>query len=158
MNRTEHLENFRQGFEKLKTALQQYPRQIFDYKPSPEKWSIREIIIHLADSEVNGYSRCRKIISEPGSDLMLWDQPSWADKLKYREQDMDNALDLFNYLRTQTYDLLKNLPGEIWANHAVHPERGKITLDDWLKIYSEHVDVHINQMNRNFNQWQKSKK
>jgi len=113
--------------------------------------------LHIADSEVNGYTRCRKIISEPGSSLMVYDQDSWADKLKYGEQDIDNALDLFNYLRLQTYDLLKNLPEEIWANHAVHPERGKITLDDWLKTYSEHVDVHISQMNRNFSQWQKSK-
>ncbi len=158
MTRSEHLENFRNGFEKLKAALQNYPRNIFDYKPSPQNWSIHEIIIHMADSEVNSYARCRKIIAESGSSIMAYDQDKWAVDLNYNNQDMDVALDLFGYLRIATYELLKMTPEEKWNNYMLHPERGKITLNEWLTIYSEHVDVHINQMNRNFDEWHKTKK
>ncbi|MEW6195329.1 MAG: DinB family protein [Bacteroidota bacterium] len=158
MTRSEHLENFRNGFEKLKAALQNYPRNIFDYKPSPEKWSIHEVIIHMADSEVNSYARCRKIIAESGSSIMAYDQDKWAVDLNYTNQDMDVALDLFGNLRIATYELLKMIPEEKWNNHMMHPERGKVTLDEWLTIYSEHVDVHINQMNRNLEEWHKIKK
>lgn len=158
MTRSEHLDNFRNGFEKLKAALQNFPRHIFDFKPSPEKWSIHEIIIHMADSEVNSYARCRKIIAESGSTIMVYDQDKWAVELNYANQDMDIAIDLFGYLRIATYELLKQIPEEKWKNFIEHPERGKITLDEWLEIYSNHVDVHIKQMNRNFEDWQMHKK
>ncbi len=157
MARSENLKNFRNGFEKIRTALQNYPKQAFDFKPSPERWSIREIIIHLADSETNAYTRCRKILAESGSEIMVYDQDKWANELKYKNQDIDLALELFADLRIVTYLLLKSLPEEKWNNYIIHPEKGKITLDQWLEIYSNHVDVHINQMNRNLAEWQNSK-
>jgi hypothetical protein len=157
MTRSENLKNFRNGFEKIRTALQNYPKQAFDFKPSPERWSIREIMIHLADSEANGYTRCRKILAESGSEIMVYNQDKWANELKYKNQDIDLALELFADLRIVTYLLLKSLPEEKWNNYIIHPEKGKITLDQWLEIYSNHVDVHINQMNRNLAEWQNSK-
>lgn len=157
MTRSENLKNFKDGFEKLRTALQNYPKQVFDYKPSSVEWSIREILIHLADSEANAYTRCRKILAEPGSEIMVYDQDKWADELNYKNQDIDLALELFADLRIVTYILLKSLPDDKWSNYIIHPERGKLTLEQWLEIYSNHVDVHINQMNRNLAAWQNSK-
>jgi hypothetical protein len=157
MTRSENLKNFSNGFEKIRTALQNYPKQAFDFKPSPARWSIREIMIHLADSEANAYTRCRKILAESGSEIMVYNQDKWANELKYKNQDMDLALELFADLRIVTYLLLKSLPEEKWNNYIIHPGIGKITLDQWLEIYSNHVDVHINQMNRNLAEWQNSK-
>lgn len=157
MTRSENLKNFRNGFDKLRIALQNYPKQAFDFKPAPGKWSIREIIIHMADSEAVAYSRCRKIIAEPGSGIMVYDQDLWAEELKYSIQDIDTALELFAFLRVLTVKLLENLPDSKWNNYVLHPERGKVNLDQWLEIYSNHVDVHINQMNRNLSDWQKLK-
>lgn len=157
MNRSELLENFRQGFEKIRLALQNFPKHVFDYKPAPDKWSIREIIIHLADSEANAYCRFRKIIAEPGDSVMVYDQDIWAKKLNYNNQEIDPCLELFYHLRVCTYSLLKELPEATWHNFIIHPERGKVTLEDLLAIYAGHVDSHIKQMNKNFDDWKKSK-
>lgn len=157
MTRSENLVNFRRGFEKLRAALHNFTKQSFDFKPAPDKWSIREIILHLADSEAVGYTRCRKIIAEPSTNINSYDQDIWAEELKYKEQDLDLALELFAQLRISTFKLLEKIPEEKWNNYMIHPERGKVTLDEWLAIYSNHVDVHINQMNRNFIEWQNAK-
>lgn len=157
MTRSENLVNFRRGFEKIRTALQNYPKQAFDFKPSDNKWSIREIIIHLADSETVAYTRCRKIIAENESTITTYDQDIWAEELKYKDQDMDHALELFAQLRILTFKLLEKIPEHKWNNFMIHPDRGKVTLDEWLSIYSQHVDAHINQMNRNLTDWQNSK-
>lgn len=158
MGRLENLQNFKNGFDKVRIALQTCPKQVFDFKPSPEKWSIREIILHLADSEANAYVRCRKIIAEPFSEIMVYDQDKWAEELLYKEMDIDIALDLFALLRIATFELLKKIPDEKWINYMIHSVRGKVTLEEWLEIYSDHVDVHINQMIRNLNEWNTEKK
>lgn len=157
MTREENLNNFKSGFEKLRLALQNYPKQVFDYKPSPEKWSIREIIIHIADSEAVGYARCRTIIAESGNSILAYDQDKWAEKTFYNQLQMDLAMDLFHMLRINTCEVLKTIPDETWNNFMIHPERGKVTLDQWLEIYANHIDVHINQMNKNFTHWQNNK-
>lgn len=157
MMRSENLVNYRKGFEKLRAALHNFPKQSFDFKPAPDKWSIREIILHLADSEAVAYTRCRKIIAEPAANINSYDQDLWANELKYKDQNMDIALDLFSQLRISTFRLLEKIPDEKWNNYMIHPEFGKVTLDEWLNIYSNHVDVHIKQMNRNFTEWQNIK-
>ncbi len=157
MTRTEKIESYSKGYENLINAFNEMPREMWNFKPAPNKWSVHEIIIHMADSEANSFSRARKIICEPGSTIMAYDQDTWAIKTKYHNQSTDDALDLFKILRRMTYNIIKNLPESIWNNEFVHPERGKLTLDDWLNIYEGHVNVHINQMKRNLNEWQKSK-
>ncbi|MEW6507993.1 MAG: DinB family protein [Bacteroidota bacterium] len=158
MTRSENLVNYRRGFEKLQSALQNYPKQAFDYKPAPDKWSIREIILHLADSESVGYARCRKIIAESATTITPYNQDIWAEELNYKDQDLDLALELFAQLRLLTFKLLEKIPEQKWNNYIIHPERGKVTLEEWLGIYSNHVDVHISQMNGNLAEWQNSKK
>jgi len=157
MTRTEKIESYSKGYENLINAVNEMPKEMWNFKPAPNKWSVHEIIIHMADSEVNSFSRARKIICEPGSTIMAYDQDTWAIKTKYYNQSTNDALELFKILRRMTYNIIKNLPESIWNNEFVHPERGKLTLDDWLNIYEGHVDVHVNQMKRNLNELQKSK-
>lgn len=157
MTRTEKIQSYSKGYENLINAVKEMPKEMWNFKPAPNKWSIHEIIIHMADSEVNSFSRARKIICEPGSTIMAYDQDTWAIRTNYLSQSTDDALELFKILRRMTYKIIKNLPESIWNNEFIHPERGKMTLDDWLNIYEGHVNVHINQMKRNLNEWQKSK-
>jgi uncharacterized damage-inducible protein DinB len=158
MTRDERIESYSKGYDRLLNATEQLPREMWQFKPGSNKWSIHEIIIHMADSEVNSYSRARKIIAEPGSTIMAYDQDSLTKKTSYHSQSTDDALELFKCLRKMTYHIIKKLPDETWNNYIIHPENGKMTLDDWLKVYEEHVDVHINQMKRNYSDWQKSRK
>ena len=137
------------SFKKLIAAVNQLPKEMWNFKPAPNKWSVHEIIIHMADSEANGFSRARKIICEPGSIIMAYDQDMWAEKTNYSSQSTDDALELFKNLRKMTYNVIKDLPESTWSNFIIHPENGKMTLYDWLTVYENHVNVHINQMKRN---------
>jgi uncharacterized damage-inducible protein DinB len=116
MTRKDRIESYSKGYEKLVAGLNDMPKEILQFKPSPEKWSVHEIIIHMADSEVNSYSRARKFIAEPGSTIMAYDQDSLAVKSDYHNQNIDDALELFKWLRKMTYNVIKDLPDETWNN------------------------------------------
>ncbi|GMU87748.1 MAG: hypothetical protein AMXMBFR48_29890 [Ignavibacteriales bacterium] len=148
MERTALLTDYRNGYKKITEAMKNIPFELWDYKPSPEKWSVREILIHLADSEVNAFIRVRKMLAEPGSELMVYDQDKWAAALNYASQDIDMSMMLFKTIRESNYRLLVTLTDEEWGRSAFHPERGKMSLEDWLLTYTSHVDKHIGQMFR----------
>ncbi|MCX6150988.1 MAG: DinB family protein [Ignavibacteriales bacterium] len=148
--RKEKIESYGKAYDNLEEALKQFPKEMWKYKPSPAEWSIHEIIIHLADSEANSYTRCRRFIAEPGSGVLGYDQDLWANSLNYHNQSTDDALALFKYLRLMSYNLIKDLPQKVWANVVEHSENGLMTMDDWLKIYENHIPVHIAQMKRTY--------
>ena len=157
MTHIEKIDSYSKGHEKFITAVNELPKEMWNFKPAPDKWSVHEIIIHMADSEANSFSRARKMICEPGSTITAYDQDLWVVKTNYSSQSTDDALELFRNLRKMTYNVIKDLPESTWSNFIIHPENGKMTLDDWLTVYENHVTVHINQMKRNFSVWQKSK-
>lgn len=152
MERAALLQDYRNGYKKITEAMKSLPFELWDFKPSPEKWSVREILIHLADSEVHAFVRARKMLSEPGSELMVYDQDKWASALNYAGQDIDMAMILFKTVREANYRLLITLTDQEWTRSAFHPERGKMTLEDWLLTYTSHVDKHIGQMIRTVEQ------
>lgn len=149
MDRKAMLTDYRNAYKQITEFMKQVPPEMWDFKPGSDKWSIKEILIHLADSEVNGYARCRKILAEEGSELMIYDQDKWAKALDYGSQDIDMAMIVFKTMREVNYRLLDTLTEDQWKRSAFHPDRGRMTLDDWLKLYTEHVKVHIEQMRRN---------
>src|SRR5688572_11900744 len=129
------LESYGNAHEVLIAALKEFPKEMWKWKPAPEKWSIHEIIIHLADSEANSFARGRKIVAEPGSMILAYDQDAWAVKTLYHEQDPELALELFRLLRKSSYEMIKNLPDDAWESAATHSESGRYTFGHWLKIY-----------------------
>ncbi|MGH2541912.1 MAG: DinB family protein [Ardenticatenaceae bacterium] len=140
------LEQYDAGYARVVEVLEVLPRDAWHFKPAPECWSIHEIIIHLADSEAAGYFRCRKLIAEPGSTITPYDEQRWAEAFNYPAQDTEQALELFRLLRSSTYSLLKQLPDSVWSHSIHHPERGTMTLTDWLQSWTNHVAIHTSQM------------
>ncbi|MBC8505376.1 MAG: DinB family protein [Anaerolineales bacterium] len=147
------IESYGQAFGLLKTAMDRFPKECWNYRPAADRWTIQEIIIHITDSEANSYVRCRRFISEPGRDLMDYDENKWAKDLNYGEQSTQVSLELFRWLRRSCYDLIKTLPDEVWSHEANHPENGTMTMDDWLDTYESHVRDHIAQMEENYQHW-----
>jgi hypothetical protein len=127
---------------------------MWKFRPEPEQWTIHEIVIHIVDSEANSYIRCRRLIAEPGKDLMAYDENRWAQELEYHEQDTDEALSLFRWLRKRSYELIKQLPEHVWTHQSFHPELGVTTMEDWLETYERHIPEHVDQMDAVFRRWQ----
>ena len=155
--RLQKIESYGAAYEKLTAALPQFPRAMWQYRATPDSWTIHEIIVHIADSEANSYARCRRFIAEPGSTVMAYDEMVWARKLNYHAQSLELALELFKQLRAASYQLIKTLPEEMWANTIVHPENGVMTMDDWLDVYDRHIPDHIAQMQEVYAVWQKQR-
>lgn len=155
LGREQKIELYGKGYQQVTDALHGFPREMWDFKPSPDRWSIHEILIHIADSDANAYVKCRKLIAQPRQLVNDYNQDIWSKALGYNEQSIENALELFKLMRKTTYILLRNTPETAWAKATGIAEDGIITLDDWLDIYASHIPDHIKQMEKNYAAWQK---
>ena len=153
--RAQQLEAYGAAYEQLTQALERYPREMWQHKSPVEDWSIHEIVVHITDSEANSYIRCRRLIAEPGESVTAYDESRWAAALRYTDQSTEDALQLFRWLRYNTYKLIKALPEFTWSHTIHHPENGTMTMDDWLGVYARHIPDHIEQMDRIYEHWRK---
>ncbi|MYC06924.1 MAG: hypothetical protein F4X57_07110 [Chloroflexi bacterium] len=151
--RASKIESYGNAHALLVAALDEFPREMWQYRDERGGWSIHEIIVHNTDSEANSYIRCRRIIAEQGEPLMAYDENQWTATLGYHEQSTEDALALFKWLRHKSYTLIKTLPESVWAHASYHPENGDTTLEDWLDTYERHVPEHIEQMRENLEVW-----
>ena len=114
--RSEKIEEYGRGFKLFAAALAEIPRQAWEFKPAPNEWSVHEVIIHMADSESMGAMRARKLIAEPGSTLMPYDDAGWAVNLNYAKQNLEDALQTFRLARQTTYNVLKMVPARVFEH------------------------------------------
>ena len=149
------LAKYSSGYDLLKSQLKLVPERAIYYKPSPNQWSIAEIIVHLADSEAHGFVRAKKIIAESGGRVGIYNQQIWAEQLYYDKMEYRDALELIRIVRKNLHRVLSLIPDVTWYNYIYHPESGKITLLDWIHLYTDHIDIHIQQIHRNLYEWEK---
>lgn len=149
------LESFGRGPASLMAALRMFPKKMWLYKITPDRWSIHEIIFHLADSEATSYIRCRRLIAEPGSSVLAYDPAIWASSLGYFHQSIKEAVDVTRLLRRMTYQLLRAVPEVVWLHTVEHPKLGRLSLERWLEIQERHIPHHLQQMGENYAAWLK---
>lgn len=115
----------------------------------PERWSIGEIVCHLADSELVGAVRFRLVRSAPGTAMVAYDQDAFADLLGYDARDprdIDTAWQTFASLRRSTGALFRSWRGDEWDLTGEHPDWGVVTLRQFLELYAEHGERHLDQI------------
>jgi hypothetical protein len=151
--RRQMLESFGRSPALLATGLRQLPKKMWLYKPSPQRWSIHEIILHLADSEASSYVLCRHLIAEPEKTVAKFDAARWAGTLGYFHQSTREALEIIRRLRRMTYGLLVTVPEPVWLHALDHPAEGKISLETWMSRQERHIPHHIDQMKQNYEVW-----
>jgi uncharacterized damage-inducible protein DinB len=154
MDRAQRLQEYKEGYSRLQAALENLPPTMWSYKPAEDEWSVHEILMHLADSEVHAYLRCRTILAEPGAMLLSYDEHQWSVALNYASQDVHEALTLIALMRRLTGTLLDKMPAALWHQHGIHSKSGPMTLDDWLETYIEHMAIHIAQLATRYTLWQ----
>ena len=150
--RRQQLESFGRAPALLSIALRQFPKKMWLHKPAPDRWSIHEIILHLADSEATAYIRCRRFIAEPESPVFNFDPARWAGTLGYFHQSTREALEIVRRLRKATYQLLVSVPESVWDNTVSHAD-GRLSLAAWIEIQERHIPHHIDQMKQNYDTW-----
>lgn len=117
-------------------------------RPAPGKWSIAEIVAHIADTElVVGY-RIRAILGEPGTQIIGFDQDVWVTALHYDKRDLKKSYEQYRTLREANVALLKSLAPEQWKHHGMHSERGPESVETIVKMMAGHDINHFQQIER----------
>lgn len=115
---------------------------------TPGKWSIGQVLRHLADSEVVWGWRVRLILAQDRPPLTGYDQDAWADRLHYDEADPLDSLQVFDTLRRDNLRLVERAsPGDL-ARVGVHAERGEESVEHLRRLYAGHDLLHLRQIAR----------
>ena len=155
---TDLLERFRRGAELVAAVTTGAAGAEWDYRPGPEKWSVRQIMCHLADCELVAADRFRRVIAEKDAVLQWFDEKAWAENLDYHKRKFSHALESFRRLRAENYDLLKDLPDEAWARTAAHTKFGVMTLAELLRRNADHAENHARHIKTTREAYKASKK
>jgi uncharacterized damage-inducible protein DinB len=123
------------------------PRQLRQPE-CPGKWSISQILQHLADSEVVWAWRLRLILAQDRPPLTGYDQDRWAERLHYDDADPSDAIELFTVLRRASLRLLKRASLADLNRVGVHVERGEESLAHLRQLYTGHDLLHLRQIER----------
>lgn len=140
------LERFRRGPELLALVMTGVYGEEEDFAIAPGKWSIRQIIAHLADCELVGAYRFRLILAEDNPAILRFDEKAWAANLDYTRRKPKQSLETFRRLRTENYDLLHGVPESAFARTGNHNVDGVVTLEAMVRDFAEHLESHARAM------------
>ena len=142
------IDQYAAGYDQVADALKGFPEKDQVAHPLPGKWSAREIVHHLADSEAHSAIRLRKLLAEPYPVIQAYDQELYAVLLRYNTRESARALELFRSVRDTTVQLLRVMSDDDWKRAGWHPEHGLYTATLWLQIYAVHAHNHAQQIRR----------
>ena len=143
---------------KLMKLTQGLTSKQLKWRPEPAKWSIAEIIAHLADAEVVASWRMRSVIGENGITIQPFDQDAWASVFEYQKRDAKRSLELFRVLRENNLAMLGEIPKQTWENYGMHLERGKESIAHLARMFAGHDTNHLLQVERIAKQLKSAKK
>jgi len=131
---------------KLKGLTRRLNKKQLSRRPAPGKWSIAEILAHMADAELVGGFRMRLILGQNGTPIQAFDQDVWATTFNYARRDARASLEAFRVLRENNLALLKSIPRDLWENYGMHQERGKETIAHIVGMFAGHDLNHLRQV------------
>ena len=133
---------------RLRASIAGRTRDELSRAPDPARWSVVQILAHLADAEVVAAWRIRSILAADGVALQPFDQNDWAAAFRYAASDPFESLQLFEVNRAATLSLLRRVDPGTHANHGMHAERGKETIPHLLRMYAGHDLNHLAQIEK----------
>ncbi|SRR5258708_7135132 len=117
-------------------------------RPAPGKWSVAEIVAHLADAEIVLGYRVRTILGAPGTPIQAFDQDMWAEAGRYGQRNPRVSLEQLRALREANIALYKSLTPEQWKHYGMHSERGQESVEHIARMMAGHDLNHLQQMER----------
>ena len=148
-DRSAYIEQYAAGAARLRAAWASVPPEALHWRPAPGEWSAHEVVCHTADSETNAYTRIRFLVAQDGPVLQGYDQGHWASALDYPALSAESAMAAVEAVRGHTAAFIRRLPEVAWRRAGTHSESGPYSGDDWLRIYSVHLDDHARQIEEN---------
>jgi hypothetical protein len=136
---------FTEGPTRLREAIAEIDAAALN-RPNKDGWCIRDVLIHLADTELVRAVRFRIMLTEDTPQLLPFDEALWKRKLNYLWRSPEAAISLFQQTRFANAELLRECDLRGWERTAMHPDRGEISIAQLMRIGAEHVEEHIVQI------------
>jgi hypothetical protein len=130
----------------LALLIARVPQGKLTRKPAPDKWSVTEILAHLAEDELSSSWRYRQMIEYDNPPLLGFDQELWSRLGVYAAWNPREALEMFRLLREANLRMFAQLTPAQWRRHGLHAERGKLTIEDLCRHMAAHDMNHIDQI------------
>jgi hypothetical protein len=146
-SRKKLVDQYKDGYRAVTEALAGATEAELDAHPAPGKWSAREIVHHLADSEMTSAIRIRLLLALDRPVIAGYDENEFARRLHY-DRPIGASLDALAAARRTTAELLDRLGDADWAREGTHTDSGRYTMDTWLEIYAVHAHNHAAQITR----------
>jgi len=140
------IEQYNDGYRAVAEALTGIDDEQLDARPAPGKWSAREVVHHLADSEMTAAIRLRLLLAVDNPPIYGYDQDEFARRLFY-DRPIAASLDAFKAARLVTGEILKCMNEADWHRPGAHTaHKGTYTPERWLEIYAPHAHQHAEQI------------
>jgi hypothetical protein len=137
---------YRRQADEMNELLSNCPAAAVVRPPGLNRWSILEIVAHLADAELLASARIRRIITQDRPGMHGYQQELWAQGLAYRRQKIETVSARFSVLRRENASLLEMIGEEVWRLKGRHDEYGELSLRELIEDYITHTAKHLDQM------------
>jgi len=145
--RGELIAQYEAGYDAVIAALDGMTDAEWEAREAPGEWSPREVVHHLADSEMTSAIRLRRLLVEDDPLIQGYDEAVFAQRLHY-DRPVETSLHAFEGARRSTAALFPYLHDADWQREGTHSQSGRYTAADWLAIYAEHAFIHADQIRR----------
>src|SRR6187200_1098578 len=119
---------YKDGYRVVAEALVGAKDSELDTRPAPGKWTAREVVHHLADSEMTSAIRLRLLLAVDKPAILGYDQEEFARRLHY-DRPIEASLDAFKAARRTTAEILDCMSEDEWRREGTHNEHGRYTID-----------------------------
>jgi len=130
----------------LETLLRDLPQELLHWKPAPDRWSIAEVLGHMADIEQIYADRTRRMVTEETPALPKFDPTTTVVTGDYTRGHAEENFAVFIKARRATAVLLRSIPPDSAERAATHSELGSITLGQMLNEWASHDLGHLRQI------------
>ncbi len=138
----------RETIEQLNALIAGIPAEKLRQRPAPDRWSAAEILAHLSEAEIASSWRYRQMLEHDGAVLSGYDQDLWETLGGYSTRDPGKSLLLFQLLREANLRLFEGLSPEQWQRHGMHTERGRMSVQDLVRLVAGHDINHVEQIRK----------
>ncbi len=122
--------------------------ELYDTSLEGGRFTLKEVVAHLADLEQTWLDRITTAIEFPGKAVEPFNEEARAIEHKYSEKDIHHELEVFDNRRRDTVDYLLRLADDDWANTITHPEKGEMTVLEIVQYITGHDLYHVHQVSQ----------
>ena len=152
LSRAERLQRLEGGPDAVGAVIRGHGDDVLARRPDGRNWAPKEVVCHMRDVEELLMTRLTLTIETDKPKLVGFDPAKtpdrWAEERQYLRNDIGEALAAFRRRREESLAFLRGLTPGQWDRSAIHPTRGRMTIDDFVTLEIWHDENHLEQLKR----------